>query len=754
MILRSIRVRKYKNILDSGEVEIQPDVTCLVGKNESGKSALLQALYRLNPVSTGHPETFVDLRDYPRREFARDRANVAERCPIAATFELEDEDVRAVEELLGPGALSTRRVTVARSYGDRLVWELGSHGAATPALESGLESGAESGAESASVLALGAEALRETGGAWEGHEGDDPGWEERLQALAFADDADRGGGLSPDATGEGPARGIRSILEERLPAFLYFDEYSVMPGRLSVRHACAAGESLAPGERSVLSLIRLAGIELAEFTRDGYEARKASLEAAAGDLTREVFEYWSQNRELSVEFDMDFEPPGADEYEGPFVELRIRDLRHGVTLNFSDRSQGFTWFFSLLASLSQLERSKRLILLLDEPGTSLHGSAQQDLLRFIDERLVPGHQVVYSTHSPFLLDPRRLDRVRTVEDRGDDGSRVSGALFDHSNGTRLPLEVAFGRHLVRSLSAGSADLLVSAPSDHIYLRAVSARLESLGRACLDPRWRIVPVGGLDGVSAFGSLVGGDAERMAVLFDARALDGLAADSAIGRKLLEGRGVIRVADFVPARPGIVGVIEEPEPARTLDGIDFTPGGEPPDRVEGDPDGPDPEPAAAGADGPQGDPSPPEIDASPFAEALAAATSEAEAETERGASPGERLETDPEGPAPFEEEPPATPGAPPDGDGLEIEDLFAEDFYLDLVNRSRAASVEPFEVRGAGGIVRRIEAVTGIGLDRFLPARVLLDAEDDPLGRLDGPALDGFEALFVEINKVFAE
>ena len=748
MILRSIRVRKYKNILDSGEVEVQPDVTCLVGKNESGKSALLQALYRLNPVSTGHPETFVDLRDYPRREFARDRESVAERCPIAATFELEDEDVRAVEGLLGPGALPSRRVTVARSYGDRLVWELGSPGAGAPAFESG--------PEPESVLALAAEALRETGGAWEGHEGDDPGWEDRLKALAFDDDADRGSDLSPDAAGEDPAREVRSILEERLPAFLYFDEYSVMPGRLSVHHACAAGESLAPGERSVLSLIRLAGIELADFTRDGYEARKASLEAAAGDLTREVFEYWSQNRELSVEFDIDFKRPDADGNEGPFVELRIRNLRHGVTLNFSDRSQGFTWFFSLLASLSQLERSKRLILLLDEPGTSLHGSAQQDLLRFIDERLVPTHQVVYSTHSPFLLDPKRLDRVRTVEDRGDDGSRVSGALFDHSNGTRLPLEVALGQHLVRSLAAGSGELLVRAPSDHIYLRAVSARLESLGRACLDPRWRIVPVGGVDGVSAFGALVGGGAERMAVLFDARALDGIAADSPIGRKLLESRGVIRVADFVPARPEIVEVFEEAEPARALDGIDFTPGGEPPDRAEGALDGPDRELAAAGVDGTEGDPSPADLDTSPFAEALALATSEpeGEAQTESGAPLGEGLETDLEDPAPFEEEHPATPGAPPDREGLEVEDLFAEDFYLDLVNRSGAASVELFEVRGAGGIVRRIEAVTGIGLDRFLPARVLLDAEDDPLGRLDGPALDGFEALFVEINKAFAE
>ena len=65
MILESIRVREYKNIRDSGEVAIRDGVTCLVGKNESGKTSLLEALYRLNPVTTGHPETFVALRDYP-----------------------------------------------------------------------------------------------------------------------------------------------------------------------------------------------------------------------------------------------------------------------------------------------------------------------------------------------------------------------------------------------------------------------------------------------------------------------------------------------------------------------------------------------------------------------------------------------------------------------------------------------------------------------------------------------------------------
>jgi recombinational DNA repair ATPase RecF len=52
MKLVSAQIFTYKNILDSTQVEIQPDVTCLVGKNESGKTAYLNALYRLKPA---HP---------------------------------------------------------------------------------------------------------------------------------------------------------------------------------------------------------------------------------------------------------------------------------------------------------------------------------------------------------------------------------------------------------------------------------------------------------------------------------------------------------------------------------------------------------------------------------------------------------------------------------------------------------------------------------------------------------------------------
>ncbi len=53
MRLISVRTENYKSISNTGEVSVEPDVTTLVGKNESGKSAFLEALYRINPAASG-----------------------------------------------------------------------------------------------------------------------------------------------------------------------------------------------------------------------------------------------------------------------------------------------------------------------------------------------------------------------------------------------------------------------------------------------------------------------------------------------------------------------------------------------------------------------------------------------------------------------------------------------------------------------------------------------------------------------------
>ena len=153
-----------------------------------------------------------------------------------------------------------------------------------------------------------------------------------------------------------------------------------------------------------------------------YEVRKAALESAATTVSEEVFRYWSQNPELTVELDLDLREAGHNGQGGPpFLDVRIRNARHRVTTNFGERSGGLVWFFSFVAAFSELRDDQGLILLLDEPGLGLHAAGQADLLRYLDEQLAVGHQVVYTTHSPYMIDATRPHRVRTVEDVEGEG---------------------------------------------------------------------------------------------------------------------------------------------------------------------------------------------------------------------------------------------------------------------------------------------------------------------------------------------
>ncbi|HXQ57467.1 MAG TPA: hypothetical protein VOA19_16940, partial [Actinomycetes bacterium] len=78
-----------------------------MGKNESGKTAFLEALHQANPFG-GLGRGFDELRDYPRRLRGRDRARIAGTTAVSATFELVDPDLEAVAQHLGPEALQAK----------------------------------------------------------------------------------------------------------------------------------------------------------------------------------------------------------------------------------------------------------------------------------------------------------------------------------------------------------------------------------------------------------------------------------------------------------------------------------------------------------------------------------------------------------------------------------------------------------------------------------------------------------------------
>src|SRR5207302_7198490 len=108
----------FRSVEDSGEFDMK-QVLCLVGKNEAGKSAIVQALAGLNP----HPSTGMGYdieRDYPRRWLTEYTTRHGDQQAVVVTTEwlLTDEERASVSEAIGADALLEKPVRIFRRYGD------------------------------------------------------------------------------------------------------------------------------------------------------------------------------------------------------------------------------------------------------------------------------------------------------------------------------------------------------------------------------------------------------------------------------------------------------------------------------------------------------------------------------------------------------------------------------------------------------------------------------------------------------------
>lgn len=152
------------------------------------------------------------------------------------------------------------------------------------------------------------------------------------------------------------------ILCEREPKFFYFSNYQNLPGRIALTDL--NGQEEEPGassKQTARALLELAGTTAGALSAEDFDERKAELEAVSNDITQQVFEYWKQNPDLSVEIDLDkttVQQPNGQQAVAGHLDIRVRDRRHGFTNNFSARSTGFQWFFSFLAAFSEFRTTR------------------------------------------------------------------------------------------------------------------------------------------------------------------------------------------------------------------------------------------------------------------------------------------------------------------------------------------------------------------------------------------------------------
>jgi len=574
MRLLNARVMRFRNILDSGNVEFDENITCLVGKNESGKTAFLHALYRLLPARVN--ASFSVPEQYPAWLEKKDRLRgkkLEDDRPVQATFELEGGDVAAIEKRFGPGALKSSSITVSRCYaGDWWIDHETDEGRAVAHVIRQSQVPKWVSAEAKNVKSFGdlddlIESLRAQSN--EEPEGTKAQTARRTEAAEAAHALESTiGEMFGDA--DDFRKAVFDALSTRVPRFFYYAEYSRLPARCKIRELLEKDpKKLRDDEHTARALLQAAAADDDYLLNPDYERRKRELENVANALTEDVLKYWTQNPELRVLIDISQEIQNTSNGQTSVLdELKVRlyDQRHMLSLPFDEHSTGFRWFFSFLAAFSEYEhRDQPVIILLDEPALGLHARAQADFLRFIEERLAAKHQVIYTTHSPFMITPDRLERVRLVEDRGrDHGAKVSPDVFTTDPDTLFPLQGALGYDLVQHLFIAPHNLVVEGTSDYTYLTVLSDYLKEQDRAFLDERWSLIPVGGADMIPTFVALLGNHLDvtvlidsqktghqRLSMLAEAGYLKHtriVTIGDVLGRKLADIEDVFTVDDYL--------------------------------------------------------------------------------------------------------------------------------------------------------------------------------------------------------------
>lgn len=326
MKLKKAVIANFKSIENSGEFNVD-QVTCLVGKNEAGKTAVLDALYKINPVEP-NKASFTEF-EFPRRRIKRDYDGDEwqKEEAVRTIWALEQADRTAAVMRFGFDPFQKLEVSISKGY-DNLI-RVGvqiNEPAATAHHLKDLSAAEREPVEGNTSVAGVAQIFRKL-----------PSPTERQKAAAES--------LAKDFPEADVAKELRNFVVGRLPKIIKFSEYYRLPGRIAIneiRQKIAQNQT-SFNERVFIALLDLAGTSIDGITNvQKTEQLYMELEAISNQLTDEIFAYWTTNSHLSVKFDIREGKPGdvAPFNSGPVFHTRIDNARHRASVEFDERSSG------------------------------------------------------------------------------------------------------------------------------------------------------------------------------------------------------------------------------------------------------------------------------------------------------------------------------------------------------------------------------------------------------------------------------
>lgn len=583
MRLIKARIQNYRSIIDTGEFEVEQLKSIMVGPNEAGKTVILKALQQLKkPVDV---PSFEVLRDYPRSkldDITTGKVKPSSVKVVTGWFVLDEEDKKHVpmefsncvyrlyknidnkgyHTLENAPAKATYKVIKSDMnrmsiHFDKLYAENPEENNIKPsqALKDLLAEWQKDGWSEDEVI------TEEEGPAlkkWlednfqyveEGNSKEEERHERLLDQVEFYKKYDE----------------VLKTLDKRTPLFILFNNYFRVKPSIHLEHLAIRTEKKLLDDEYYdygnLCLLKLLGFTPKELSdlgktespdindaealkkyKDALDTRSYRLNAASVRLTNEIRNVWNPN-------------PDRQEAErlrvvadGQYLKVVVED-ELGVDIELDQRSEGFQWLVSFFVVFfaEAMDKHKNAILLLDEPGMSLHGLKQRDFRTTIS-RLAKDNQVVYTTHSPFLVGPDELDLVRVVEMRNRrDGSKVHTTLTSSDPAGLLPLQEALGYDLAQTLFTQQRNLILEGLTDYWYLEATAEMLRADSVADLNEKIALISSNTAGKVVYYATILHAQKFKVAALLDSDAAGDAAAQQENLVHALGTKNIFRTKDY---------------------------------------------------------------------------------------------------------------------------------------------------------------------------------------------------------------
>jgi len=386
MKLQAFQVKNFRSIKDTGWQNFSLDsVTGLIGQNEAGKTAILEALH-----------------SFPTAEISEDVVRSDGTLPeVSLSFQTSWSEVKELfEDRSFPKGLkkvidAKKRVNLKRSWTD--VDSDGSLSLEEEELSSLFESTSEEADEEQDSTSKDNEKEEDTNSVSE---------EEFVDAFF-----------------------------DKTPEFELFEDFaSLLPDTIDLEDL-QTENTKAEGYKGAQNLLAIAGLDL-DFLKN---SKRRILENQIGrtnkNVTGDFQEFWRQKvgktNKISIEFELKHHDSEQSGKAGkPYLVFWIKDGEE--KLYPRQRSKGVRWFTSFYLQLkasSLDEDMKDQIILIDEPGGSLHARAQEDVLQVFED-IKDKVQIIYTTHSPYLVTLKTIYRLLAVQRADEEDDKSETLVFD------------------------------------------------------------------------------------------------------------------------------------------------------------------------------------------------------------------------------------------------------------------------------------------------------------------------------------